>query len=98
MKKAQANPQQYISLLIFVIGVILIFYILMLPPKDRADLLDQKTQAEDDTEKDVISVLLLREPGTLRDIPETEIILDLPAFEMFSRTDSKELVQYASIY
>ena len=86
--KAQAmNPQQYSALLIFIIGVAIIVYILMLPPGDRADLLEQNRTDLTDNVKDYITVLMTRDPGTITNIPETEIINDLPSFNLFIRTD-----------
>jgi hypothetical protein len=99
MKKAQVpvNPQSYIALLIFVIGLTLIIYILMLPPSERADLLEQN-RTTNDGEKSEITVLMTKEPGTLSNIADTEITEDLPGFNLFSRTDTTEIVSFDSIY
>ncbi|MBN2367630.1 hypothetical protein JXC34_01325 [Candidatus Woesearchaeota archaeon] len=98
-RKAQtANPQQYISLLIFVIGLTLIVYITALPPEDRAELLEQNRTTVGDGEKDDITILLTREPGTITNIPELEIINDLPSFNLFVRTDATVLLEFDSIF
>ncbi len=100
MKKAQVplNPQSYIALLIFVIGVSLIVYILMLPPLDRAELLEQNRSTAGDGRKDTITIIMTKEPGTLSNIADTEIIKDLPAFNIYSRTDTESLVDFDSVY
>jgi len=99
MKKGQtASPQSYISLLIFMIGVLIIVYILMLPPGDRAELLDQNRTNADDGIKDDITVLMTREPGTLTNIAEDEVVNDLPAFNLFTRTDATIIEEYDSFY
>jgi len=101
-KKGQltsANPQSMIALLIFVIGLVLIIYILFLPPEDRADLLEQeRIGEEEDDVKDEITILLTKEPGTLSNIAEDEIIQDLPSFNLFTRTDATNLLDFDSIY
>ncbi|NTV23522.1 MAG: hypothetical protein HGA85_04065 [Nanoarchaeota archaeon] len=95
--KGQANPQSYISLLIFVIGLSLIIYILMLPPSDRADLLEQNRTSLTG-EKDQITVLMSREPGTLTNLALDELDRDLPGFTLSSKTDAKILMEFDSIY
>jgi len=101
-KKGQlttTNPQSMIALLIFVIGLILIIYILFLPPDDRADLLEQeRTGDEEDDVKDEITILLTKEPGRLSNIAEDVIIQDLPSFNLFTRTDATNLLDFDSIY
>ncbi len=99
MKKAQVpvNPQSYIALLIFVIGLTLIVYILMLPPLERAELLEQNRTTNDGKKSD-ITVIMTKEPGTLSNIADTEITEDLPGFNLFSRTDTSEIVSFDSIY
>lgn len=98
MKKGQANPANYIALLIFVIGISLIVYILMLPPIDRAELLEQNRTVKGDGKKDLVTVLMTKEPGTLSNVADTEIINDLPSFTLFSRTDSSVLTEFQAIY
>ena len=100
-KKGQVpgyNPQSYISLLIFIIGIALILYILMLPPSDRAELLEQNRTDKEDDVLDDITILIKREPGTLTKIPDTEIIEDIPSFNLFTRTDAAVLIDFDSIY
>jgi len=98
VKKAQtASPQSYISLLIFVIGLALIIYILMLPPGDRQDLLGQNVTKKPG-EKSTVTVLMTKDPGTLRNIEETEIIHTIPDVTLFSRTDSSVLVNLNTVY
>lgn len=100
MKKGQmgANPQSYIALLIFVIGITLIIYILMLPPVDRAELLEQNRTRIGDGKKDQVSTLLSKEPGTLSNVADTELINDLPSFTLFSRTDTSVLSEFQTVY
>jgi hypothetical protein len=102
MKKGQVNPnpQSYVSLLIFIIGVAILLYILMLPPADRAELLEQnRTEPGDGVNpiRDQITVIMTQEPGTLSNIPETEIIEDLPSFNLFSRTDAIVIEEFDSL-
>jgi len=100
-KKAQVgyNPQSYISLLILIIGVSMIVYILMLPPAERVELLEQnRTGLDNDDVRDDITILLTREPGTLTKIPDTEIIEDIPSFNLYTRTDAAVLIDFDSIY
>ncbi len=97
-KKAQGTPQSYISLLIFVTGIALVIYILMLPPSERADLLEQNRTNADDGEKDDITILMSKEPGTLSNIAENEINIDFPSFTLFSRTDTKSVIEFDTIY
>jgi hypothetical protein len=99
MKKGQVptNPQSYAALLIFVIGLTLIIYILMLPPSDRADLLEENRTSAGDGRKDQITILMTKEPGTLSNIADTEIIKDLPAFSLYSRTDTESLIDSISV-
>jgi hypothetical protein len=99
MKKGQVptNPQSYAALLIFVIGLTLIIYILMLPPSDRADLLEENRTTAGDGKKDQITILMTKEPGTLSNIADTEIIKDLPAFSLYSRTDTESLIDSISV-
>jgi hypothetical protein len=97
--KAQYNPQSYISLLIFLTGVLLVIYILMLPPGDRSELLEQnRTEDDDDDTRDDITILMTREPGRLTNIADDEIVHDLPSFNLFSRTDASILLDFDSIY
>jgi hypothetical protein len=99
MKKGQVptNPQSYAALLVFVIGLALIIYILMLPPSERALILDQN-KTTIGGEKDYITVIMTKEPGTLSNIADTEIIKDLPAFSIYSRTDTESLLDFDSVY
>ncbi len=98
MAKGQTQPQGYISLLIFIIGVLIIVYILMLPPPDRAELLEQNRTNAEDGIKDDITVLMTREPGTLTNIADDEVVNDLPAFNLFTRTDATIIEEYDSFY
>jgi hypothetical protein len=96
-KRAQINPHTYIATLIFVIGISVIIYILMLPPSDRADLLEQNRTVEGGVKNSII-VLMTKEPGTLSNIAETEITHDIPSFNLFSKTDSEVLISFDSIF
>lgn len=100
-KKGQvANPQQYVALYIFLIIIILVVYILFLPPDDRADLLEQNRTylyGEEDP-KDKITVIMTEEPGRLSNVAEDEIIKDFPSFSLFTRTDATSLLDFDSIY
>jgi len=95
-KKGQAGQ---IPILILVIGVILVVYILMLPPPDRAELLDQNRTSSggSDEVKDEFTVLMTKRPGTLTNIPDTEIYHDLPGFSLFTKTDAIEVRNVNSI-
>jgi hypothetical protein len=98
MRKAQ-SPQSSIALLIFMIGVAIIVYILMLPPADRAVLLEQnRTHPGSENVKDTFTVLMTQEPGRLTNIADTEITYDLPSFNLFTRTDATVLTELDSIY
>ncbi len=103
MKKAQLtnlNPQSMTALLVFIIGLTLVMYIMFLPPEDRADLLEQnRTYGDGDGDvKDRISILMTKEPGTLTNLADDEIIMDLPSFNLFTRTDATSLIDFDSIY
>ncbi|MEM4397860.1 MAG: hypothetical protein QW757_04525 [Candidatus Woesearchaeota archaeon] len=97
-KKAQdGSPQSYISLLILVITIALVVYILMIPPDERALLLEQNRTTGTDT-KSNIKVLLTKDIGTLSTITDNEKIIDFPSFTLFSRTDTRTLVELDTIY
>ena len=105
MKKAQLtnlNPQSMASLLIFIIGLVLVIYIMFLPPDDRALLLEQnRSDLDGDGVKDIkeiISVLMTKEPGRLTNLAENQVIQDLPSFNLFTRTDAASLIDFDSIY
>ncbi|MEK6917087.1 MAG: hypothetical protein AABW92_05065, partial [Nanoarchaeota archaeon] len=102
MKKGQLinpNPQSMVALLIFIIGVVLVMYILFLPPADRADLLEQnRTSSGSDTDRDKITVLMTQDPGRISNIADKEIIKDIPSFNLFTRTDAKVLTEFDSLY
>ena len=97
-KGVNANPQQYISLLIFVIALALVIYITALPPEDRAALLEQNRTSTSDNLKDDVTVIITREPGTITNIPELEVVHDIPSFNLFVRTDATVLTEFDSIY
>ncbi|MFH2020807.1 MAG: hypothetical protein ABIJ34_05300 [archaeon] len=92
------NPQSMVALLIFIIGLALVFYIMWLPPADRADLLEQNRTYPGDGTKDSVIVLITKEPGRLSNIAEDEITRDLPSFNLFTRTDASNLVDLSSVY
>jgi hypothetical protein len=92
------NPQSMIALLIFIIGMSMIIYIMFLPPADRAELLEQNRTYLDDGKKDTITELLEKEPGRLSNIAEDVVIRDLPAFNLYTRTDATKLIELDSIY
>lgn len=97
--KGQANPQTNIALLIFAVAVLIVIYILMLPPAERLDLLEQnRTPASRDGEdiKDKISIVMTKEPGRLTNVAEDEMVVDLPSFNLFTRTDATILTEFDS--
>jgi hypothetical protein len=96
MRKAQGTPQSYIALLIFVIGVAMIVYILMLPPAEREILLGENRTRLPGV-RDRITVLLLEVPGTLSTVPNDRIVQDFPDFTLFSRTDTRSVISFDSI-
>ncbi|MEM2139208.1 MAG: hypothetical protein QXM96_03570 [Candidatus Woesearchaeota archaeon] len=98
-KKAQdaTNPQTYIALLIFVITIALVVYILMIPPADRAELLEQNRTNPYGT-KSSIKVILTKQIGTLSNLIDNEKKLDFPSFTLFSRTDTITLIDFDTIY
>lgn len=102
MKKAQLtnlNPQSMTALLIFIIGLVLVMYIMFLPPEDRADLLEQnRTYGDDDEIKEYITILMTKEPGRLTNLAEDEVVKDLPSFNLFTRTDATSLISFDSVY
>jgi hypothetical protein len=100
-KKAQLapGPANQAALLVLIIGVSVVLYILMLPPADRADLLEENETDEDNGEfKDNITILLLKEPGTLDYLAKEEIEFDIPSFNLYTRTDAVVLVDFDSLY
>ncbi len=99
-RKAQLtnpNPQSMIALLIFIIGLVLVMYILFLPPEDRADLLEQNRTGSADGEKDDVTIIMTKEPGRISNIAEEEIVQDIPSFSLFTRTDAGVIEEYDSI-
>lgn len=88
-KKGQASGA---AVLVIVIGVLIIFYILFLPPSDRADILNGESSDEDDDNSDVINyvgkVLVDESPKRLDTIEHSYFYHDISPFSLFSKTES----------
>ena len=93
-KKAQQPPSSTgASILIIIIAVSILFYILFLPPEDRADLLENDYSNNGDGNSNLIHnldgvVLVTENPGRLDKIKENEIRHDLGSFGLYSNTES----------
>ncbi|MFH0875247.1 MAG: hypothetical protein V1859_04880 [archaeon] len=99
-KRGQApGPASQAALLILVIGFAIIMYILMLPPEDRADLLgENKSYVSDGIHKENITVLVVKEPGTLDYLAKDTVDIDIPSFNLMTKTSAEVLVYFDSIY
>ncbi|MBD3203305.1 hypothetical protein GF327_03360 [Candidatus Woesearchaeota archaeon] len=90
------------ALLVLVIGVAILLYILMLPPKNRAELLGENITGGTDGPggiiRDNITILLKKQPGTLNYLAKDEIEFSIPSFNLFTRTDAVVLVNFDSVY
>ncbi|MBN2421843.1 hypothetical protein JXB41_01335 [Candidatus Woesearchaeota archaeon] len=94
-----AGPANQAALLVLVIGFAIILYILMLPPAERAELLDENTSSGGTSGvKDNITILLTKEPGTLDYLAKDEIEFSIPSFNLFTKTDAVILVDFDSVY
>ncbi|MBU0756610.1 MAG: hypothetical protein KKF44_00965 [Nanoarchaeota archaeon] len=95
------GPATHASMFILIMGIAIILYILMLPPADRAELLGENgTNIYDDGtgDKNNITVLVLKEPGTLNFLGRDEVEIQIPSFNLFTKTDSIILVDFDSVY
>ncbi len=92
---------QYAALLIAIIGLSIIIYILMLPPKDRAELLGENISEYGDSpyeEYDKVEVLLEKTPGTLEFLSDDTIEIEIPSFSIYTKKSGEILASFDSIY
>lgn len=94
MKRGQAVGAAF---LVGIIAVLLIAFVILLPPQDRADLLDQDSSSS--TSSSVSGTNLLREtPGRVDYLSQRRIEHPLPVVNVFTRTEGRVLAQKNSAY
>ncbi|RMF55278.1 hypothetical protein D6745_02570 [Candidatus Woesearchaeota archaeon] len=102
-RKAQERASGAASLII-IIGILVVLYILFLPPKEREELLEGRTPnvpGEDNGGRipsDFNEVLLLESPGRLENIQTGEIPHPLPSVSLQTVTSSKIIKEVSNIY
>jgi len=90
MKKAQAAG------LVATILLLIILYIVFLPPEDREDLLGDEKESHpfsDNGEKETL-ILLKESPGTLSFIEDNDADKDIPNIFLLESTSAKELEKF----
>lgn len=106
--KLGKKGDQWAALLIAVIGLAIILYILMLPPADRAELLGENITYSsssgngDDggsaSEQQYVEVILQKEPGVIEFLADDVSEIDIPSFNIFTKTEGTVLASFDSIY
>ncbi|MFO8016622.1 MAG: hypothetical protein R6U32_05950 [Candidatus Woesearchaeota archaeon] len=89
------------AVLVGVIAALIVIYILMIPPEDRAELLDENTTADSGGGTSLSgpnSTLLVESPGRLDYISQKEVEHTLPSVNLYTTTDAVVLQSRQSIY
>jgi hypothetical protein len=101
-KKGKSEAVSSAATLILIIGIILLLYILFLPPTDREDLLNGNSNSnsnDDDSSSGSIKTILLdKAPGFVENIEAEEYRYNIPAFNLLKSTNSKILVEENSFF
>ena len=86
MKKGQVDTKN-VAILVFVMGLLMLAYVLLIPPEDRRQLLgeDNDTSASGSTSKS--ELLLLESPGLLSPTKENEIKHEINLINLYVKTE-----------
>lgn len=98
MKKAQSGASA--ALLVLIMGIVMILYILFLPPDIRDDLINDGGTNNIST-KTISSnkgILLDENPGTLLESKTMKFEHNMPSFNLFTRTEDSVLKEVQSVY
>lgn len=101
MKRGQAAGA---AVLLAIIAGLIIMFIILVNPSDRAELLDLDEDDDTDTSDDEIDEanveenLLTENPGRIDYLSQREIEHSLPVVNIYTRTDSKVVAEKNSIY
>ncbi|MFH1181841.1 MAG: hypothetical protein V1702_02690 [Candidatus Woesearchaeota archaeon] len=98
MKKAQSGSSA--GLLVLMIGIVMILYILFLPPDVREDLIGDNNGKNVSTKTVTANkgILLDENPGTLLESKNLKFEHKLPSFNLFTRTEDTVLKEVQSVY
>ena len=97
MRKAQSGGSA--ATLVAVIALLIVLYILFLPPDIRQELLaDNTSDTSSFSSGKVIKNLLLENPGRLEELPQNEVEHDLPSVNLYSLTGATIIKKASSLY
>lgn len=90
MKKGQApSTGSNVAIFVFLLGLFLAIYVLLLPPEEREILLNQNL-TENSKESEIIRTLVLEQsPGTLKLSDEDTIIHKIDSINLYSKEEPK---------
>ncbi|MFC2134728.1 hypothetical protein ACFLTH_08940 [Bacteroidota bacterium] len=89
------------AILVILITVVLVFYILFLPPEDRAELLGEENKTSDDnkqTDSGYNKTLLKENIGRLDYLKFDYREYDIPSFRVYSEESGTEIKKISSLY
>jgi len=86
------------AVLVAIITVLIIIYILFLPPKERAELLGENISTIDGISISGNATLLSVSPGRLDYLPQKEVEHTLPTVNLFTTTKAEVLESRQSLY
>ena len=91
MKRGQAAGA---AVLVAIIAVLLIGFIILVSPKERAELLDEDTSSDTVDDTNERGVVLLREsPGRVDYLPQKDIEHPLPVVNVYTLKESKVIAE-----
>jgi hypothetical protein len=94
-KKGQSGSSA--ATLVAVIGLLIVLYIVFLPPDIRKDLLAGNS-TENLSSGDIITTILSESPGRLEQISNLEVEHNLPSLNLFALSGAKVLKKASSLY
>ena len=99
MKKGQApSTGSNVAIFVFLLGLFLAIYVLLLPPEEREILLNQNL-TENSKESEIIRTLVLEQsPGTLKLSDEDTIIHKIDSINLYSKDEPKVTDLASSLY
>ena len=88
------------AVLIAIIAGLLVMFIVLVNPQERAELLgDSQSQVDGDTSSSSIKTNLLTEsPGRIDYLPQKKVEKPLPVVNIYTRTEAKILTERALAY
>lgn len=99
MKKGQA-PQSgsNVAIFIFLLALFLAIYVLLLPPEDRKNLLEQDFTDEEGINRISKAIILEQSPGILRVSNDDEITHKIDSINIYSKEEPKVTDLASSLY